>query len=430
MEYWDLLQSNVLVQFIANALKRKTDELQISTALAKMGYTHDNRKFIMDYMQLIPKFREKFSTDAFLFCDKFALEQSTAKDIGKYKATIWQRIPLNSTVDDLCCGMGGDSFFLPQSLKITGIDIDPKRLTMYSHNMQVLGKTAKIICADVRNIEHKSDYFTIDPARRAHEEENQRNTHNITPTIEEVANIAKQYKGGMAKLSPGFPQEQIPNSSEIIFLGSRSDCRECLVLFGSLAKYPDTVSAIMVNEYGNEIAKWSRKRDNSTEEFDEEIAQKLNANMQLEGAYRTYRTPTAKSDLPVGILAKYIAEPAPLLIRSKTFANVAKAIDKNAHLISEGIAYVTSDIPLFSSGFSCYEIIDNTQMSTSAIRSMLKKYDIGTITLKLRGVKLDPAAEIKRLKPKGKNSATLFYTRATGEKLAILAKRLESTVKF
>lgn len=68
MEYWDLLQSNVLVQFIANALKRKTDELQISTALAKMGYTHDNRKFIMDYMQLIPKFREKFSTDAFLFC--------------------------------------------------------------------------------------------------------------------------------------------------------------------------------------------------------------------------------------------------------------------------------------------------------------------------------------------------------------------------
>ena len=32
--------------------------------------------------------------------------------------------------------------------------------------------------------------------------------------------------------------------------------------------------------------------------------------------------------------------------------------------------------------------------------------------------------EIKRLKPKGKNEAILFYTRAQGEKIAILARRL------
>ena len=54
---------------------------------------------------------------------------------------------------------------------------------------------------------------------------------------------------------------------------------------------------------------------------------------------------------------------------------------------------------------------------------MLKENSIGKLTLKLRGVKLDPDAEIKRLKPKGKNIATLFYTRAYGEKVAILARR-------
>ena len=57
---------------------------------------------------------------------------------------------------------------------------------------------------------------------------------------------------------------------------------------------------------------------------------------------------------------------------------------------------------------------------------MLKEHGIGKITLKRRGVKLDPDAEIKRLKPKGKNSAILFYTRAYGEKVAILAKRAET----
>ena len=54
---------------------------------------------------------------------------------------------------------------------------------------------------------------------------------------------------------------------------------------------------------------------------------------------------------------------------------------------------------------------------------MLKEHDIGKITLKLRGVKLDPDAEIKRLKPKGKSEAILFYTRAQGEKTAILTRR-------
>lgn len=55
---------------------------------------------------------------------------------------------------------------------------------------------------------------------------------------------------------------------------------------------------------------------------------------------------------------------------------------------------------------------------------MLKEHNIGKITLKLRGVKLDPDAEIKRLKPKGKESAILFYTRAYGEKVAILARKV------
>lgn len=422
----ELLTSAKVQSFIEEALSKRLDALQISTRLAKEGHTNENRTAIMDYMALVPKFREKFFEDKnrngkFLLCDRLALEQSTAKDIGRWKARLW---PSEGTVNDLCCGMGGDSFFLPETLRVSGIDLDENRLAMYRYNMQALGKTVGILCADVRLVENGADYFTIDPARRALEGENQRDLRNLTPTLEEVIEISKRYKGGMAKLPPGYPPAEIPDGTEILYLGGHSDCRECLVLFGALAKNPDTVRAVVIGKSGETLAEWSRARDRSIETLDEDLQEKLDKNDSLEGKDRTYRTATSKSDLPLGELNKYIAEPAPVLIRSHLFNAAALACDPSAHLISEGIAYVTSGMPLPAPGFACYEVLAHTEIATSAVRALLKEHDIGKITLKLRGVKLDPDAEIKRLKPKGKESATLFYTRAYGEKVAILAKKV------
>ena len=430
MQPWDLLASDAVQGFIEEALSRKYDALQVSTALHKAGYSNEDRAVIMDYKALVPKFREKFANKEtargmFLLCDKLALEQSTAQDIGRWKANLW---PCEGAVHDLCCGMGGDSFYLPASLKLTGVDLDENRLAMYRHNLQAFGKTAETICADVRSIEcasngMRADYFTIDPARRAIEGENQRDLRNLTPTLEEVVEISKHYRGGMAKLPPGYPPAEIPDGTEILYLGGHSDCRECLVLFGELAKHPDTVRAIIVGKAGETLAEWTRRRDRSLETLDDDLQEKLDRNDSLEGKDRTYRTATSRSDLPLGEIGKYIAEPAPVLIRSHLFNAAALTHDPDAHLISEGIAYVSSDKPLPAPGFSCYEVLAHTEIASGAVRSMLKEHDIGKITLKLRGVKLDPDAETKRLKPKGKNSAILFYTRARGEKIAILTRR-------
>lgn len=431
MQPWNLLASDSVQGFIEEALTRKWDALQVSTALHKAGYSNEERAAIMDYMALAPKFREKFGFSSFLLCDKLALEQSTAQDIGRWKANLW---PREGSVNDLCCGMGGDSFFLPAGLKLTGVDLDENRLAMYSHNMTVFGKDAGTACADVREVassncagngaaEEGTDYFTIDPARRAIEGENQRDLRNLTPSLEEVVEISRHYKGGMAKLPPGYPPAEIPDGTEILYLGGHSDCRECLVLFGELAKHPDTVRAVIVGKTGETLAEWSRKRDRSLETLDDDLQEKLDRNDSLEGKDRTYRTATSRSDLPLGEIGKYIAEPAPVLIRSRLFSNAALAHDPDAHLISEGIAYVSSDKMLPAPAFTSYEILAHAEIATGAVRSMLKEHDIGKITLKLRGVKLDPDAETKRLKPKGKNSAILFYTRFCGEKTAILTRR-------
>lgn len=427
MNFWDLLTSTKIQGFIEEAFSKRLDALQVSTYLNKDGFSNEERAAIMDYMALVPKFREKFFGDAkqknaFLLCDKLALEQSTAKDIGRWKANLW---PSEGSVNDLCCGMGGDSLFLPETLKVTGFDLDEDRLSMYRYNMQALGKTVGTQCRDVRSVENGADYFTIDPARRAIEGENQRDLRNLTPTLEEVVEISKHYKGGMAKLPPGYPPAEIPDGTEIIYIGGHSDCRECLVLFGALAKNPDAVRAVIVDKSGKVLAEWSRPRNRADETLDDDLQEKLDKNDSLEGKDRTYRTATSKSDLPLGDISQYISEPAPVLIRSHLFNQAVLTCDPSAHLISEGIAYVASAASLPVPGFACYEVLAHTEIATGVVRAMLKEHDIGKITLKLRGVKLDPDAEIKRLKPKGKESAILFYTRAYGEKVAILARRTE-----
>ena len=115
MNTWDLLTSAEIQGFLEEAFLRKWDALQVSTKLNKAGYSNEDRAAIMDYMALVPKFRDKFFDDTerkgkFLLCDRLALEQSTAKDIGRWKSNLW---PNEGSVNDLSCGRGGDSLFLP-----------------------------------------------------------------------------------------------------------------------------------------------------------------------------------------------------------------------------------------------------------------------------------------------------------------------------
>ncbi len=449
MQDFDLLTSPAVQEFIQNAIKKKMDALQISTALNKAGYSNEDRAAIMDYMALVPKFREKFygeagkKSDKFLLCDRLALEQSTAQDIGKYKANLWsagqQGLVMSGrpVVHDLCCGMGGDSYFIPKDFDVIGVDLDEARQAMYRYNTQVVRGTAgETILDDVREVARRNstadagskrpaDFFTIDPARRAVEGENQRDLRNLTPTFEEVLEISRHYQGGMAKLPPGYPTDEIPQDAELVYLGSHSDCRELLVLFGKLAINPGKVRAIMVDKEGNVVktadgtdAIWSGSLS------DIQAASNKDAEHDLPGCERSFRNATSESDLPVGSVSNFIAEPTALLIRSHLFGSVAVAAAPDAHLISEGIAYVTSDSPLPAPAFANFQILDKCEIATSAVRDMLKRHNVGKLTMKLRGVKLDPDEEIKRLKPKGKESAILFYTRFKGEKIAILAKRI------
>ncbi|MCI5601318.1 MAG: class I SAM-dependent methyltransferase [Hallerella porci] len=372
------------IRFVNEAVQKKTEVLKLAEMLSKSPWAN-LRGSILDYIALVPKYRKKFETDAILACDKLALEQSTAADIGRYKAELFEKA---TSVDDLCCGMGGDSFFLPKNLSVRGIDLSEERVQMYRFNTRALGSPREALCEDIRELKSRGEFFTIDPARRQKDGDNQRNFSELTPTLSEVIQIARDYKGGMAKLPPGYPANEFPTDCEIIYLGAKNDCRECLILFGELTKNPGKTRAVYIE---NSVPKsW---------------------------------VGTSSKELTIGPLSQFLAEPVSVLVRSHLFAEIAQKENADAHLISNGIAYVTSNSPFDASAFHNYRVLGSVPLSTGKVKKLLKEFDIGKITLKKRGVEIVPEAEIKRLSPKGKNEAILFYTRIAGEKSAILTMK-------
>jgi len=221
------------------------------------------------------------------------------------------------------------------------------------------------------------DFFCIDPARRG----------DLNPSFESILELSKKFCGGMVKLPPAFPEDELPKESDILYLGDSKDCRECLMLTGVFGK--GIIRAVAICE--GETFEWQCEKDE---------LQNIN--------------------LDIKKLGSFILEPIPVLVRSHLFLSEAKKY--SFWQIDSTLAYLScEELPSEHKGFVAYKIIDQSSLSTNNVKAMLKKHDIGKITLKKRGVEVVPEVEIHRLSPKGEKEGVLFYTRVLGVKRAILS---------
>ena len=348
--------------------------LKLSGELSKK-FNPQERNAIIHYLEILPRIREKFCLfDVDLICDRLAFEQATARDISGYKAGLWQS---GARIADLCCGMGGDSFWLPAGIAASGADISPERVLMFNENMERLGQPHRAVLQNALDVEG-GDFFCIDPARR----------DGLNPGFESIMELSKKFCGGMIKLPPAFPENEIPEESDVLYLGNASDCRECLVLSGLFGK--GTVRAVAICK--NKTFEWQCKKN-----------ELRNTSLEVKN--------------PGG----FILEPNPVLVRSHLFLSEAKKL--GFWQIDSTLAYMSCEsLPPEHDGFAAYRVIEQSSLSTNNVKAMLKKHDAGRITIKKRGVEVVPEAEIRRLAPKGEKEYILFYTRILGGKRAILAR--------
>jgi len=366
------------LEFLRNADIRSIpslkDPLKLSSMLSKK-YNQQERRAIIHYLEILPKIRKKFCLqNVDLICDRLAFEQATAKDISEYKAKMW---PSGAKIADLCCGMGGDSFWLPSGIVASGADIAPERILMFNENMKRLNLPHKAILKNALEVDG-GDFFCIDPARRK----------GLNPSFESILELSKKFKGGMVKLPPAYPENELPKENDIFYLGDSNDCRECLMLTGAFGK--GMIRAATIS-------------------FEWQCEKKELQNISLE----------------VKKLGNFILEPVPVLVRSHLFLSEAEKY--GFWQIDSTLAYLSCENYIQSPGFVAYKVIE--QSSLSNVKAMLKKHCIGKITLKKRGVEVVPEKEIQRLSPKGEREGILFYTRVLGEKCAILAAQYPAPMK-
>ena len=139
----------------------------------------------------------KFEDPVRLLLDRGGVEQATSGAVAKWKATRFGSDP----VLDLCCGVGGDAMALADRGPCIGVDRDPVRAFMASHNAGI-----DTIVGDVEAVPIDRPLVHLDPARR--DESSGRRSwrlEDLRPGVDVIRRIVEETEGAAIKLGPGLP---------------------------------------------------------------------------------------------------------------------------------------------------------------------------------------------------------------------------------
>ena len=123
----------------------------------------------------------------------------------------------------------------------------------------------------------------------------------------------------------------------------------------------------------------------------------------------------------MGALGQYLYEPDGAIIRARLIGDLARRL--YATMISDGIAYLSSDTPADTPFATRFRIVEVLPWDERALKKTLAQRGVGTLEIKKRGVDVDPAKLRKRLALKGKDSATVVITRVAGRHCVLVVER-------
>ena len=127
-------------------------------------------------------------------------------------------------------------------------------------------------------------------------------------------------------------------------------------------------------------------------------------------------------DRPVRAVGEFLYEPDGAVIRARLVTAVAAGVQGG--LLDAHIAYVTSDMGFRSPFARAYRVVEELPYREKQLKAALRARDIGVLSIKKRGVAIDPASLRRRLALSGANSATLVLTRRAGSGVALLVEPL------
>ncbi|MCE9548227.1 MAG: class I SAM-dependent methyltransferase [Planctomycetia bacterium] len=351
---------------------------------------------VLEQVELRQRARKKFAAAERMFFTPRGLEQSTDQWVAAYKALRFDTLDQGAvrSVADLCCGIGGDLIALGRGgRRAIGVDLDPIAATLAHANLDACGVSGELQIADVTALDIRQfAAWHIDPDRRpqgrrtSHVEVGQPSAEALTDLLDRSGELGRV----AMKLAPGA---DVPDDwtarAEREWISRDRHCRQQVAWFGPLA-----------NRSG------------------ERRATALTADGTVFGSI------CGQPDVPLAIasqIARYVLEPNPAVLAAHLTGELARLGQLEA--VGRDTEYLTADAPHESPLVTCFEVLEVLPLDLRQVRAALKQRRVGTLEVKKRGVDLEPAKVLRRLRPVGEESATLLLTPTPAGPRAIIARR-------
>lgn len=322
----------------------------------------------------------KFGDDARrMYFTHDALEQATRRAVAGRRAE--RIVELGGTrVVDLGCGIGGDLIAAARAgLRVRGIEQDPVRAAIARANLAALGLEGSVETGDATSTRIEADEVAfVDPARR----DGRGRTFSLDALVPDWNFVAGLLESrAVAKVMPGIAHDAVPPGVQPEWVSDGGDLVEAC-LWGAGFRLPPQHRATVLPA----------------------------------GATLTGRDAEAR----VGPVEAFLVEPDDAVIRAGLVAELAE--DHGGHLLDPHIAWITAAQPYSGPFGRCFEVVEEVPFREKQLRAALRARDIGTLTVKKRGVDVVPEHLVKRLGLRGAEPATVVLTRVAGEARAFLVR--------
>ncbi|MCI9857429.1 class I SAM-dependent methyltransferase [Microbacterium proteolyticum] len=367
------------------------DAARAVSRLRAAGHSPDLVAAVVGQARLRVRAAAKFGpfADRMLFT-RAGLEQATRLSIAARHAGRFRDAGMTS-VADLGCGIGGDALGLAGlGIRVHAVDADEVTAAIAAYNLAPFGEAASVAHARAEDVDlSETDAVWLDPARRTagHAETRQVASAEWSPSLDWVFDVLRRTPGGV-KLGPGFDRAQIPDDVEAQWISADGSTIELVLWADALSRERVRRAALVVR--GDDAWELTAAADSP--------------------------------DVEARDLGAFVHEPDGAVIRARLIGEVARALD--AGMVSDGIAYLTSDAALTSPFVSTFRVREQLPVDTKKLAQALRARGIGTLEIKKRGVDIDPAILRKKLALRGDESATLIVTRVGSKRLAVLADRV------
>lgn len=316
------------------------------------------------------KLRQLGDVSSWLFTDE-ALQQATAAPVALHRARRLAAGPggPDVTVHDATCSIGTELAALRAlGVLALGSDIDPVRLAMARHN---LPEGTALCRADALHPVTRDAVVLVDPARRS----DGRRRLRLEDHRPGLGQLIDAYRGRdlVVKCAPGIDFEQIRRlgfDGEIELTSYRGSVREACLWSAGLAR-PGVGRRASVLDRGEEI------------------------------------TDAEPDDCPVRPAGRWIVDPDGAVVRAGLVRHYGAR--HGLWQLDPDIAYLSGD--RLPAGVRGFEVLEEAAFDERRLRRALAALDCGALEILVRGVRVDPDALRRRLRPRGGRALSVVIAR-------------------